>query len=367
MKNKRYKIIISGGGTGGHVFPAIAIADALKRLAPESEILFVGANGRLEMQKVPAAGYPIKGLNISGFQRKLNFKNGLKNIAFFFKLANSLWRSWRIIKQFKPDVVVGVGGYASGAVMFVAGKKGIPTLIQEQNSYPGITNKLLAGKAAKICVAYPRMSRFFLEEKIVNTGNPIRQDLLDLSGKRQQAMQHFALREGKTNVLVVGGSLGARSINESIHKNAELIENQDINMIWQTGKSYEPQVENFQAKNIKVLTFVNRMDLAYAAADVIVSRAGAISISELCAVGKPVILIPSPNVAEDHQTKNALALLENKAALLVKDVDARTDLVRTLFELIDNQQVRQQLSENISKLAKTDAAEHIAGEILGLV
>jgi len=378
---KKYKIIITGGGTGGHVFPAIAIANALKRRNNQMNILFVGASDRMEMEKVPAAGYPIKGLWISGLQRGL----AMKNLLFPFKVLASLIKSNSIINKFKPDVVVGTGGYSSGPVVYVASRKGLPTLLQEQNSYAGITNKLLSKRADKICVAYDNMQRFFPKEKIVLTGNPVGQDILSVPStrnreyKRMQAIKYFALssdlpaerirQAGKKTVLIIGGSLGAKTINESITEHIEGLNNSGHQFIWQTGKPFYKRAVDAtkDSRNIKVYDFISRMDLAYAAADVVVSRAGAIAISELCVVNKPVILVPSPNVAEDHQTKNALALIAKDAALMVSDAEAKELLVKTMLELIEDTKRQEQLSQNIARLAKPYAAENIANEVMKLV
>ena len=366
MKNSKTKIIISGGGTGGHVFPAISIANALKAIDPEVDILFVGAKGKMEMEKVPAAGYPIIGLSISGFQRKLSFKN----FAVIFKLGLSLIKARKIIKKFQPDVVVGVGGYASGPVLRIAASMGIPTLIQEQNSYAGITNKLLAEKAKKICVAYEHMSRFFPEQKIILTGNPVRQDLENVGGKRPQAMDYFHLDPDKKTILVLGGSLGARTINRSLLERMGKLSTSGVQVIWQTGSKYYKKIDEVisckDIATIKVFDFISRMDLAYAAADIVVSRAGACTISELCLVGKPAILVPSPNVAEDHQTKNAQALVDKDAARIVVDIEAHERLVDVALFMLNNQPVLSTLSTNISKMAIRDSAKRIAQEVLKL-
>lgn len=366
MKQKSKNIIISGGGTGGHIFPAISIANAIMKLEPETNILFVGALGKIEMEKVPVAGYKIIGLPVAGLQRRLT----VKNISFIFKLISSLQRSKQIIKEFKPDVVVGVGGYASGPVLRIANKKGIPTLIQEQNSYAGITNKLLAKKAKKICVAYEGMEKYFPANRIILTGNPVRQDLLDKIGNREEAIKHFNLDEKRKTILVVGGSLGARTINQSIIGDIEKIGKSEFQLLWQTGKYYYEDAKEIADKsgfkNIKVLDFITRMDMAYAAADIIISRAGAGTISELCLVGKPVVLIPSPNVAEDHQTMNALALVNKNAAILIKDVEAREKLIDVALDLIKDEEQLKLLSENIKGMALRDSAEIIAKEVLKL-
>lgn len=366
MSQKNKNIIISGGGTGGHIFPAISIANAIKEIEPETNILFVGALGKIEMEKVPAAGYEIIGLPVAGLQRKLT----VKNVSFIFKLMSSLRKSKKIIKDFNPHVVVGVGGYASGPVLRSANRKGIPTLIQEQNSYAGITNKLLAKKAQKICVAYEGMEKYFPEEKIILTGNPVRQDLLRKIENKDEALKHFELEQNKKTILVIGGSLGARTINQSVIKDIEKIGNSDFQLLWQTGKYYyddaKKVAEDSKFKNIQVLDFIKRMDYAYAAADVIISRAGAGTISELCLVGKPVILVPSPNVAEDHQTKNAMALVNKNAAIMIKDIEAKEKLIATTLELINDEKLIKVLSENIKKMALHDSAKIIAEEVLKL-
>src|SRR5476651_662076 len=327
------RIIISGGGTGGHIFPAIAIANALKKIDPDTEILFVGANGRMEMEKVPAAGYKIIGLDIQGIQRG----SIMKNLMFPFKVIGSVRKSLQIIKEFKPDAAVGVGGYASGPLLYAAGLKGIPYLIQEQNSYAGVTNKWLAKKAAKICVAFDGMERFFPAAKIIKTGNPIRKDSVNIEGKRLQALELFKLSADKPTIFVTGASLGARTLNNAIMGGLDKLIAADVQVIWQTGKLYYQGIidklgEDYHP-NIKIMGFLERMDLAYAAADIIISRAGG-TISELCVVGKPAILVPSPNVAEDHQTKNALALIEKNAAIFVADRDAEEKLVDKALELL---------------------------------
>lgn len=363
--NKKLKFIISGGGTGGHIFPAVAIANELKKMQPDAEFLFVGAKGRMEMEKVPAAGYKIVGLWISGLQRKLT----LSNLSFPFKVISSLIKARKIINEFKPDAVIGTGGYASGPTLRAAASKGIPTVIQEQNSYPGITNKLLSKKVNKICVAYAGLERFFPLEKIVFTGNPVRQDIKSIEEKRQEAISFFGLNENQKTILIIGGSLGARTINEAIGSGLKELSENNIQVIWQTGKSYiETARQQAQGLNtIKVFDFISRMDLAYAAADCIISRAGASSVSEIQIVGKPCILIPSPNVAEDHQTKNAMALVKTNAALLVKDTSAKNELIKKVIELINDNQLQEELKNNISKMAMPNAAEQIAKEILNLI
>lgn len=361
------RVIISGGGTGGHIFPAIAIANALKRLEPTVEILFVGANGRMEMDKVPAAGYKIIGLDIQGINRK----SLLKNILLPFKLWKSIQRARAIIKSFRPDVVVGVGGYASGPLLHAAGRLGIPYLIQEQNSYAGITNKKLGPKAAKVCVAFEGMERFFPKENLLITGNPIRRDAVDISGKEFEAKELLGLDHDKRTVLLTGGSLGARTLNESMLNGLAKLRAANLQVIWQCGSYYYEQLQDALKKegmeDICLKPFLHRMDLAYAAADVIIARAGAGTIAELCAVGKPVILVPSPNVAEDHQTKNALALIKKNAALMVDDNKAREILIDELIALVKDKEERRVLAANIKLLAKMNADEEIANEVLKLV
>jgi len=363
----KHKFIISGGGTGGHIFPAISIANALKKRMPDAEILFVGALGRMEMERVPAAGYPIEGLPISGFNRS----KMLLNIKVLLNLGYSLILARRIIKRFKPDVAIGVGGYASAPTLRAGAALGVPTLIQEQNSYAGVTNKLLAKNASKICVAYLGMEKFFPKDKIIITGNPVRQDLFSIAPKTSEAYAFFGFVPQKKTVLVVGGSLGARTINQSIIAKLELLAKTDVQVIWQTGKFYiedaRKAAEPFKSPNLLVTDFVSRMDLAYSIADLVVSRAGASSISELCLLAKPVILVPSPNVAEDHQTQNALALVKNNAAIMIKDIDAREQLVTKALELISNEKELKTLSDNILKMAEEDSADRIATEIIKLI
>jgi len=360
VNNKKYKIILSGGGTGGHIYPAIAIANELKARFPESDFLFVGAQDRMEMEKVPKAGYAIKGLWISGIQRRLT----LKNLMFPFKVMSSLWKALKIIKSFKPDVAIGTGGFASGPLLYMAASKNIPTLIQEQNSYPGITNKLLSKKANKICVAYQGLERFFPKDKIRITGNPVRQDLLSIEGKAVDAKTHFNLKTGKCTLLVLGGSLGARRINELIEKKLDFFDTQNVEIIWQCGKLYYQQYKLYgNSKTVSVYEFLNKMDLAYAAADIIISRAGASSVSELCIVGKPVIFIPSPNVAEDHQTKNAMAVVNKEAALIIKEEDLDADFENKFSQLIASKEKQEKLSENIKKLALVNATNDIVDEV----
>lgn len=366
-EGKDIRIIISGGGTGGHLFPALAIANALRRLEPSVKILFVGAEGKMEMKKVPEAGYEIVGLPVAGMVRG----GSIRNIHVAFRLFLSMVKAGRIIRQFAPDVVVGVGGYASGPVLKQAQQRRIPTLVQEQNSYAGVTNKLLAKKAKRICVAYEGMEKYFPKEKIMLTGNPVRQAYDSLAGLRDEAMQHFSLKPGVPVILVLGGSLGAGTVNSSVGGGIGLTESAGVQVIWQTGSHYFDRmreiVESQGTVGIRVTGFINRMDLAYAAADVIISRAGAGTISELALVGKPVILVPSPNVAEDHQTHNAMALVERGAALLVKDADAQAALIPAALELLNDTAKRSALSDNIKKLAIRDADEVIAKEVLRLV
>ena len=361
------KVIISGGGTGGHIFPAISIANAIKAKRPETEILFVGALGRMEMQRVPAAGYEIKGLPICGFNRK----NLLKNVSVLFKIWKSQRLAKKIIKDFQPQVAVGVGGYASGPTLNKAAAMGIPCLIQEQNSYAGVTNKLLAKKSEKICVAYEGMERFFPANKIILTGNPVRQDLLETTCSKEEAKDMLGLDSTKKTVLLVGGSLGARTLNESVLQHLEMIDDGQVQFIWQTGKYYYPIVtaelkKRSPIKNLKVLDFVSDMGVAYKASDLVVSRAGASSISEFCLIGMPVILVPSPNVAEDHQTKNAMALVKRDAALYVKDDEARERLIPLAIETVRDEQKLLGLSEHIKEMALPGSAEIIADEVIRL-
>ena len=365
---KNIHILVSGGGTGGHIFPAVSIANALKEKMPDSEILFVGAEGRMEMERVPAAGYKIKGLPIQGFNRA----NKLANIKVLFRLFKSLLMARSIVKEFKPDVAVGVGGYASGAALWAASSLNVPSLIQEQNSYAGVTNKLLAKKVSKICVAYDNMERFFPADKIIKTGNPVRQNLCAQVDK-ELAYKEFGFDPNKKTIVVIGGSLGARTVNNSLLAGVrKLAAEQDVQVLWQTGKIY---IDEMRAKTsdlpsdsgIVVTDFISRMDYAYAVADLVVSRAGASSISELCLLGKPVILVPSPNVAEDHQTKNALALSTKDAAILIHDKDAVAQLVDTALLTIRDEAKLKSLSENISKLAEKDSANRIADAVIKLI
>ncbi len=358
----KLKVIISGGGTGGHIYPAVAVAQEIQSRIPDVDILFVGANDRMEMEKVPKAGYKIVGLWISGFQRSLS----LKNLLFPVKLILAVKESLRIIKDFNPDVAIGFGGYASGAMMWAATMKKIPTVIHEQNSYAGITNKILKNRVETICVAYDRMNRFFPERKIVKVGNPIRKDLMFVNGKREQGYSFFNLNPNKKTVLIIGGSLGARTINESIYAGIETLKASGLQVIWQTGKNFT-KAEGQTSENIKPHTFIYEMDMAYAVADIVVSRAGALSIAELAQVQKPVILVPSPNVSEDHQTKNAMALVNSEAAILVKDSDARNILIDEVISLANNEMKQTQLRNNIASFAMPDAAKRIVDEVLRLM
>lgn len=365
--NAKHKFIVSGGGTGGHIFPAISIANALKKRFPEAEVLFVGALGRMEMERVPAAGYAIEGLPVSGFDRK----NMFRNINVLINLLRSIVKARSIIKRFNPQIAIGVGGYASAPVLRAASAFGVPTLIQEQNSYAGVTNKLLAKKAGKICVAYDNMERFFPAEKIIKTGNPVRQDLFNVTVKAAEAYEFFGFSPAKKTLLIVGGSLGARTINQSIIAHLDSLAATDIQIIWQTGKFYiedaRKSAEKFKTKNLLVTDFVSRMDYAYSIADLVISRAGASSISELCLLAKPTILVPSPNVAEDHQTQNALALVRNNAAIMIKDIESKEKLVPEALNLIQNNVDLQKLSENIYKLAEKNSADRIADEVIKLI
>jgi UDP-N-acetylglucosamine--N-acetylmuramyl-(pentapeptide) pyrophosphoryl-undecaprenol N-acetylglucosamine transferase len=367
MPEKTYRFIISGGGTGGHIYPAVAIANEIKRLHPKAEILFVGAEGRMEMTRVPEAGYKIIGLWISGLQRRLT----VDNLSFPLKVISSVRKSYQIIKDFKPDAVVGVGGYASGPLLYAATKMGIPSLIQEQNSHAGITNKLLAKKVDKVCVAYDSMYKYFPSAKLVLTGNPVRRDIANLEGKRPEAMAFFGLDPERKTFLVIGGSLGARTLNQSTELALQKIQKAGYNLIWQTGKNFYPQAQtatqSLPQDQIKAFDFIKRMDLAYAAADVVISRAGALSISELCLAQKPSILVPSPNVAEDHQTKNAMALVQKEAAVLVKDLEAGQKLWDTAFALAADPEKQELLRHNIAQLARPKATEDIVQELLKLI
>tara|TARA_B100000161_G_scaffold249398_1_gene206944 strand:+ start:659 stop:1762 length:1104 start_codon:yes stop_codon:yes gene_type:complete len=364
---KKLKVIISGGGTGGHIFPAISIAKSLEKKVKFIELLFVGSKNRMEMQKIPEYGYTIKGLWISGFQRSFS----LRNLLFPIKLISSLIKSRNIIRDFKPDLVIGTGGFASGPLLYVASKRGIPSVIQEQNSYPGITNRILGRHVNKVCVAYDNMERFFHKKKLILAGNPIRESIINFKDKTYYGKKLFNVDNNKITVLVIGGSLGSKTINESISQNLNLFKKHNLNLIWQTGTSFVNESNEFtQSLNVGGISshvFIKEMDLAYAAADIIVSRAGAIAISELCFVGKPIILVPSPNVAENHQTKNAQSLVNKNSALMVKDVNSKRKLVEVLISLSKNKKLQKELISNIKKLAVTDAADQIADISLGLL
>jgi UDP-N-acetylglucosamine--N-acetylmuramyl-(pentapeptide) pyrophosphoryl-undecaprenol N-acetylglucosamine transferase len=351
------KVIISGGGTGGHIYPAISIADEIKHRYPSSEILFVGAKDRMEMTKVPQAGYKIEGL--SGLDRSLS----LRNLSFPFKLISSLWESRKIIKKFKPDVVIGTGGFASGPLLMVANFMNIPNLIQEQNSYPGITNRLLGKKADAICTAYDHLESYFPLKKTIKTGNPVRQDILNIADKREEAQGFFKLKNDKKTLLVLGGSLGARRVNQLMEAFVDVFEKKEIQLIWQTGSLYYDEYKKYDSEYVQTHAFLSRMDLAYAAADVIVSRAGAISVSELCIVGKPVIFIPSPNVAEDHQAKNALNIANEDAAYVLYEKDLAKDFSETIMLVLESEKVQKDLSENIKKLALPGATSAIVDTV----
>lgn len=361
---RKLKFILSGGGTGGHIYPAIAIANELKTRFPDAEFLFVGAQDKMEMQKVPQSGYAIEGLWIAGLQRKLT----LQNAMFPLKLVSSLLKSRKIIKKFKPDVVIGTGGFASGPLLQTANTLNIPTVIQEQNSYPGITNKLLSKKANAICVAYENLEQFFPKNKIVFTGNPVRQDILDIDSKRSEALSYFNLDENKKTLLVIGGSLGARRINQLIAKEIDFLRNNNLQIIWQCGNLYMADYKQFsEVENVQVVSFIDRMDLIYAAADFVISRAGASSVSELCLVGKPTIFIPSPNVAEDHQTKNAKAIVDKNGALLIKESELDEKFESVFNKLIHDENLQKSLSENMKKLAKPNATKDIVEQIVKLI
>ena len=364
---KELRVIVSGGGTGGHIFPAVSIANAVMRLRPDAKILFIGAQGRMEMQRVPAAGYEIKGLPIRGFFRPL-WKPA--NVGVAIDYLKSKWLAKKLLKEFKPDVAVGVGGYASSAALGAANSLGIPTLIQEQNSYAGLANKQLASKARKICVAYEGMERFFPKEKIMLTGNPVRQALLETTMSREEAVRSLGFDPTKKTILLVGGSLGARTVNESVLQHLDLVEQTDVQLLWQTGKFYfadiQQRLKDKQLPNLKVTDFISDMGAAYRAADLVISRAGASSISEFCLIGKPVILVPSPNVAEDHQTKNALALANRDAALYVKDSEAPATLLQLALDTVADETRLKSLSENVLKLALPDSADIIAKEVIKL-
>ncbi len=359
-QNKTYKFIISGGGTGGHIFPALSIAEEIKNRLPGAEILFVGAKGKMEMEKIPAAGYPIEALWISGLNRTKKWKN----INFPFKLASSLWKARKIIADFKPDAVIGTGGFASGPIMYVAQKKGIPTFIQEQNSYPGITNKLLAKGARKIYAAYDEVNRFFDKNKVVVTGNPVRKNLENEYTDKKEAARKFGLDPEQKTILVIGGSLGAMPVNRIVEKHLKEIKDNNWQLIWQTGKNHYENFKKYKDENIKVMPFIQDMASAYAVADMIISRAGAGTLSELAIVGKPVVLIPSPYVAEDHQTKNAQALAQKKAAVLIKEKDLENNFLSSLKHILTEDKASQSLSSNLKKMAKPNATKEIVDDIL---
>ncbi|MEY4432993.1 MAG: hypothetical protein RLZZ44_1126 [Bacteroidota bacterium] len=360
---RTHKFILSGGGTGGHIYPAIAIANELKSRFPDAKFLFVGAQDKMEMQKVPQAGYPIQGLWIAGLQRRLTFDNAL----FPVKLLSSLLKSRNIIKQFQPDLVIGTGGFASGPLLQMANSAGIPTLIQEQNSFPGITNKLLSKKANAICVAYENLERFFPKNKMVLTGNPVRQDLIDVESKRAEGLAHFNLDPNKRTILVLGGSLGARRLNQLIEKELEFFASQNVQLLWQCGKLYFEEYQKYHSNDVQVMAFIERMDLVYAAADIVISRAGASSVSELCIVGKPVVFIPSPNVAEDHQTKNAKSIADKNGAILIRESELDATFESTFSDLIGNESKQHELSQNIKNLALPNATKAIVEEIIKLI
>ena len=361
---RKLKFILSGGGTGGHIYPAIAIANELKSRFPDAEFLFVGAKDKMEMQKVPQAGYEIKGLWIAGIQRKIT----KDNLLFPFKLMNSLWKSRTIISEFKPDVVIGTGGFASGPLLQTANSKGIPTVIQEQNSYPGITNKLLSKKANKICVAYENLERFFPKDKMILTGNPVRQDLMEIDSKRSEAISYFNLDDNKKTLLVLGGSLGSRRINQLIEKELDFLLTNGVQVFWQCGNFYMAEYKKYSDKeDVQVVSFIDRMDLIYAASDIVISRAGASSVSELCLVGKPVIFIPSPNVAEDHQTKNAKAIVDKKGALMLKESELDEKFEWVFNQILRDENLQNNLSESIKKLSKPNATKDIVEEIIKLI
>ena len=358
-----YRFILSGGGTGGHIYPAIAIANELKRRHADAEFLFVGAKDKMEMEKVPQAGYKIEGLWISGLQRKLT----VKNLMFPIKLISSLLRARKIVKTFQPNVAIGTGGFASGPLLKMATSAGIPCVLQEQNSFAGITNKLLAGKAEKVCVAYDGMEQFFPKEKVVKTGNPVRSDLIDIKVAKKDALAFFGLQTNKPTVLVLGGSLGARRINQLIEKELNFFEELGVQLLWQCGKLYYEEYKKYDSETVKVKAFLNKMDFAYTAADTIISRAGAGSVSELCLVGKPTVFIPSPNVAEDHQTKNAEALVKEGAAVLIKENDLEINFESVFNKLIASTEMQENLAKNIKKLALPKATEAIVDEIEKLI
>ncbi len=364
---QKLKILVSGGGTGGHIFPAIAIANAIKEKHHDAEFLFVGAEGKMEMEKVPAEGFDIEGLWISGFSRSLS----VSNLVFPFKLISSMWKAAKIVKRFQPDVAIGTGGFASGPTLRVASQKGVPCLIQEQNSFPGVTNRILSGKAKKICVAYDGMEKYFGAEKTILTGNPVRKEVVKIEGKRDEAIQFFGLDANKRTLLIVGGSLGAQSVNNAILANIAALLELGIQIVWQTGKTNYKEIsaatQSFVGKGVHVKEFIFKMDLGYAAADIVVSRAGAIAVSELSIVAKPTILVPFPYAAEDHQTKNAMSLVEKGAAVLVKDADVQTGLLQQITKMVNDPVIGDSLTKNIKELGKPNAANQIADEVLSLI
>ncbi len=364
---KKLKVLVSGGGTGGHIFPAIAIANAIKEQRPDTEFLFVGAKGKMEMEKVPAAGFDIEGLWISGFSRSLS----LSNLMFPFKLISSMLKAGKIVREFQPDVAIGTGGFASGPTLRVASQKGIPCLIQEQNSFPGVTNRILSKKAKSICVAYDGMEKYFGEEKTILTGNPVRKEVVQIAGKRQEALAFFNLDATKKTLLIVGGSLGAQSVNNAILGSLEALLDLGIQIVWQTGKTSFKEIkeatQSFQDKGVHVKEFIYKMDLGYAAADIVISRSGAIAVSELELVAKPTILVPYPFAAEDHQTKNAMSLVDKGAAILVRDENVNTGLLKAMVQLTNQPELVHSLTKNISKMGMPDAANQIANHVLSLV
>lgn len=365
--SRPYRIIISGGGTGGHVYPAIAIANEIMAQKPDTQILFVGANGKMEMTKVPKAGYEIVGLPIAGIHRKFT----TQNLSFPFKLVKSLWGAYNVVRKFKPDAAVGVGGYASGPVLFAATSKGVPALLQEQNSYAGLTNKWLRDRVKRICVAYEGMERYFPKDKIQLTGNPIRLDVAKANDKRQEAMDFFGFDEHKQTILIMGGSLGARNINESVMQHIDTLIGSDVQLIWQTGSIYYQEMQNrlinHDKSNLRILEFIERMDLAYAAADLVISRAGALSVSELCLVGKAAVFVPSPNVAEDHQTKNAMALVSIGAAAMVQDNEAKKNMIPEALKLLSDEKKRKDFEQKIRELAKPNATKDIVQTLFEVI
>lgn len=372
MKNDQpIRVLVSGGGTGGHIFPAIAIADAIRKMHPTAQFQFVGAAGKMEMERVPKAGYPIEGLTVAGLQRGWSLESIRRNLTFPFKILKSGWQARGILEKFKPDLAIGTGGYASGPTMRAAQSAGIPTLIQEQNSYAGLTNKLLAKRAAAICVAYEGMENYFPAEKIKFTGNPVRTDILDLDGKREEAIRYFDLHSRKKTIVLLGGSLGARTLNQALRDNREFFERQPyLQILWQCGKLYFEEYQNCptaQLPNVQIRPFLDRMDLAYAAADVVISRAGALSISELCLVGKPAILVPSPNVAEDHQTKNAQSLVSKQAARMIRDAEASEKMLAEALMILESTSLSFSLGESIRQLGRPEAADEIARQALALI